>query len=87
MFYIKKLVRQQLLQGLQGLQGSHTGHEDKINNKSKSMLVLLARSVSVAEAIIPISITKSISFEIFITTPFLIKKIFFSQKNTKNILG
>lgn len=33
------------------------------------MFVLLAKSVSVAEATIPINITKSISFEKFIITP------------------
>lgn len=68
LFYIKKLVPN-ALQGSHGLQGSGVQQRRRTNNSNKSIFVLLARSVLVADATIPISITKRISLEKFIKTP------------------
>ena len=46
--------------------------ESKIKSRSNKMLVLFARSVSVADAIIPINITNKISFEKFIPLPLFV---------------
>lgn len=69
--YIKKLVlkfphESQLLQHeLQPL----LLFERRINRSKSKMFVLDAKSVSVAEAIIPINITSKISLEKFIKSP------------------
>ena len=50
--------------------------ERRINKSKSKMFVLEAKSVSVAEAIIPINITSKISFEKFIKSPSKCFKIF-----------
>ncbi len=51
------------------------------------MFVLFAKSVSVAEAIMPMSITNKISFEKFILTPYATNSYILNQKTQKNLLG
>ena len=60
--------------------------ERRISKRSNKMFVLVARSVSVADAIIPINITSKISLEKFIF-PSLLKKYINCQKTPKICFG
>ena len=86
--YIKKLVLEfpQESQLLQQPQEFELSEESNIKSNNNKMFVFVAKSVSVADAIIPINITSKISFEKFIF-PSLLKKLNICQKTPKNYFG